>query len=178
MSTSPSDYLQHLPEIFRTSFLGEFLKVFEALLSGRDDAVIDSDMVVSLEEKIERYVEYLDPSRVPVDDSGARVLRSEFLSYLASWVALTLDQNWDMAKKRTWLSQIVPLYKRRGTLVGIRAYLDIFVGNQATVDDSPPFVVGVSATIGDDTMVGAPPYLFRVRLEYAYDGKPFDIDEK
>ncbi|MCP4664714.1 MAG: hypothetical protein GY856_55750 [bacterium] len=196
MSTTSSAYLQHLPEIFRApseltggSFLGEFLKIFEALLSGRDDAVAGGERVVSLDERVERYADYLDPARVPVDDPGAEVLGSEFLSYLASWVALTLDQNWGMEKKRTWLRQIVPLYKRRGTLNGIEAYLAMFVGDQVSVDEPPGgFVVGgieespgsdkkVGATLGEDTFIaGAPAYFFRVRIPYAFNS-PFDIEE-
>ena len=128
------------------------------------------------------FPQYLDPALVPVDDAQADVLSSEFLNYLASWVALTLDQNWDMAKKRTWLSQIVPLYRRRGTFAGIQSYLSVFVGDQATVDEPPGgFVVGgavvpgsdkrVGAAVGEDTFIaGAPSLLFsrpdRVRVRF------------
>ncbi len=196
MSPSTSEYLQHLPEVFRSpsprtgrSFLGEFLKIFEALLSGRDDAIVDGQRVVALEERVDGFPQYLDPALVPVDDAQADVLSSEFLNYLASWVALTLDQNWDMAKKRTWLSQIVPLYRRRGTFAGIQSYLSVFVGDQATVDEPPGgFVVGgavvpgsdkrVGATVGEDTFIaGAPAYFCRVRIAYAYGSTPFNIDE-
>lgn len=186
MSPASSEYLQHLPEIFpspstRTgrSFLGEFLKIFEAFLSGRDDAIVGAEHVVALEERVDRYVQFLDPALVPVDDPKAEVLGSEFLNYLASWVALTLDQNWDMEKKRIWLSRIVSLYKRRGTLVGIQAYLSVFVGNQATVDEPPgAFVVAQTSTVGEDSFIaGAPAYFFRVRFAYAYGSAPFDIDE-
>ena len=186
MSSTPSEYLRHLPEILRApssrtgrSFLGEFLKIFEALLSGRDDAVVAGGRTVSLDERIDRYAEYLDPALVPVDDPEGEVLSSEFLNYLARWVALTLDQNWDMTKKRIWLSQIVPLYKRRGTLACIQAYLSMFVGNQVTVDEPPGgFVVAQSSTVGEDTFIaGGPAYFFRVRIAYAYGSAPFDINE-
>jgi phage tail-like protein len=186
MNSIPSEYLRHLPELFQApstrtgrSFLGEFLKIFEALLSGRGDATISGKRVVSLEEQVNRYLQYLDPALVPVDEPGGEVLSSEFLNYLASWVALTLDQNWDMAKKRIWLSRIVPLYKRRGTLAGIQAYLSVFVGNQVTVDEPPGgFVVAQTSTVGEDTFIaGGPAYYFRVRIAYAYGSAPFDISE-
>src|SRR5262245_59848203 len=134
-----SAYLRHLPEILRTAppeggtaFLGSILKVFEALLDGRDDA--PGATVRPLVSRIAGYVDHLDPSLAPLTDADAALLGSEFLRYLASWVALELDLNWDMSKQRLWLSQIVPLYKRRGTRDGIQAYLSVFVGDQVTVD--------------------------------------------
>src|ERR1700754_1347236 len=104
---SPSSYLQHLPEMFRATpapgtgpFLGRFLKIFEALLTGRDDAPsTDGRKITGLETILARYADALDPVSAPVEvvDGGKR-LTSDFLSYLASWLALTLDQNWDLAK--------------------------------------------------------------------------------
>jgi len=183
---NPSEYLHHLPEIYHDSspttgrsFLGEYLKVFEALLSGRDDAEGADGPVVSLEDRVDRYLEYLDPRLVPLDQGGPpEVLSSEFLNYLASWVGLSLDQNWDMGKKRVWLSRIVPLYKQRGTLAGIQAYLAMFVGNMARVEELPGgMVVAETSTIAEDTFIaGAPAYYFRVRIEYALDSAPFEIE--
>lgn len=185
MNPEPSEYLRHLPQVLQApsprtgrSFLGEFLKIFEALLSGRSDAATGSGRIVSLQERVERFAEYLDPSLVPLNAAGGATLSSDFLNYLASWVALTLDQNWDMTRKRTWLSQIVPLYKRRGTLVGIQTYLSMFVGNQVTVDEPPGgFVVAQSSTVGEDTFIaGGPAYYFRVRIAYAFGSAPFDFN--
>ncbi len=186
MNSAPSDYLRHLPEILRApssrtgrSFLGEFLKIFEALLSGRADAATPAGRVASIDERVDQYTDYLDPALVPLDETPGPTLNSDFLNYLASWVALTFDQNWDMTRKRAWLSQIVPLYKRRGTLVGIRTYLSMFVGDQVTVDEPPGgFVVGATSTVGEDSFIaGGPAYFFRVRVAYAFGSAPFDLKE-
>lgn len=197
MANAPSSYLQHLPEIFRIPptpgaepFLGRFLKVFEALLTERADAPAPGgDKITGLEEILKRFVDCLDPAFAPVQSSpdGSR-LDSLFLTYLASWVALILDQNWDLSKKRRWLKRIVPLYHRRGTRAGLGDYLAMFVGNQAKVDEPPGgFLLGKfktpggaevkgSSTVGVDTFVaGAPAYYFRVRINYAFEAEPFDI---
>lgn len=183
---APSPYLRHLPEIFRAvsaedePFAGRFLKIFEALLSGRDDSFIGGERVVGLDEKIAAFVEHLDPSLTPVDDNSAvSELESEFLSYLAGWVALALDENWDLGKRRDWLRTIVSLYKRRGTKAGLTEYLHTFVGNQVSVDEpAGGFVVASSSTVAEDTFIaGAPEYFFRVRIAYAFGAVAFDIDE-
>lgn len=187
MNDQVSSYLQHLPQIFRVSrgrdgtrFLGRFLMIFEALLSGRADAEVDGEKVIGLEERIAGFAAYLDPALTPVDDPDAEpALRSEFLDYLASWVALEVDQNWTLAQKREWLRRIVPLYKRRGTRDGMAEYLAMFIGNQASLDEPPGgFILGGAGntTLGVDTfLAGAPAYFFRVRINYGFATEPFDI---
>lgn len=187
MPGPPSTYFRHLPGIFRArrddggpGFLGDYLKIFEALLTGRDDAVAGGKCVAGLEAGITGFVEYLDPALTPVDEPGTTPgLDSEFLTYLAAWVALALDQNWDLERKRQWLRQIVPLYKRRGTKAGLMTYLNMFVGNQVRIDEPPGgFLLAVkgSSTVAVDTFIaGAPAYYFRVRIQYAFGAEPFEI---
>jgi phage tail-like protein len=200
MATPSSPYLEHLPEIFRTPpapgaepFLGRFLKICEALLSGRSDALPPGGTrVTGLEEILAAFVNELDPAFTSVVLRSGR-LDSPFLTYLASWVALTLDQNWDLEKKRRWLQRIVPLYQRRGTREGLAEYLTMFIGNQAKIDEPPGgFILGKilnvkqSSTLGVDTfLAGAPAYYFRVRINYGFPegiadeagipAEPFDI---
>ncbi len=77
------------------------------------------------------------------------------------------------------MRRIVPLYKQRGTRAGLDAYLAMFVGNQARVEELPGgFIVGqkANATVGVNSFVaGAPAYFFRVRIRYGYPPVPFDI---
>ena len=182
MTTPSSDYLLHLPQIFRTethgsgAFLGEFLKIFEAMLAGREDALVGGKRVVGLEEQIAAFVEHLDPALTPVDElTSAGALDSEFLDYLANWVALTLDQNWPLAKKREWLRRIVPLYKRRGTKAGLLEYLRMFVGADVELEETAEFIIAVNSTIALDTFIGGTaPYFFRVKIRYGI-AEPFDI---
>jgi len=186
MANAPSAYLRHLPEIVRSPrpdggapFLGEFLKIFEALLAGRDDA---RDIGVSgLEDVIARFGEFIDAALAPVEPPApGQPLRSEFLDYLASWAALALDQNWSLEKKREWARHIVPMYKRRGTRSGLQDYLRTFVNDNVFISEPPGgFTLAdpASSTLGVDTfLAGAPAYYFRVGINYAFDG-PFDLNE-
>jgi phage tail-like protein len=182
MASAPSSYLQYLPEVFRTPptpgvspFLGRYLKIFEALLTGRDDApaLPSGKKLTGIEEILERYLDTLDPTFTPIELSpdGSR-LDSPFLTYLASWLALTLDQNWDLGKRRQWVKRIVPLYQRRGTRAALDEYLAMFVGNRAKVDEPPGGLVlstVQSSTLGVDTfLAGAPAHYFRVRINYGF----------
>lgn len=183
MAGQPSAYLQHLPQALRTrgtGFLDGYLKVFEALLSGRADAPAAKD-VRPLEGTIAAFPERLDPALVPLDPgSAAASPRSAFLDYLARWVALSFDQNWDLDKRREWLRRIVPLYKRRGTRAGLDEYLRMFVGNQAKVEELPGgFIVGnkANATVGITSFIaGAPAHFFRVRVNYGFFPAPFQLE--
>ena len=136
-----SSYTQHLPEMLRTAdpgpgepFIDRFLAIFEALLSGRN--VPAPALVEGLEAALDTYVGELDPAFTSVSVTGASPASrfdSPFLSYLATWVALALDENWDLDRKRRWLERIVPLYQQRGTRAGLAEYLTMFVGNQARI---------------------------------------------
>src|SRR5262249_4597858 len=158
-------------------------KIFEALLSGRDDAAPPGESkVVGLEDILARFPDNLDPALTPVVPSHAGVrLDSPLLSYLASWVALVLDQNWDLAKRRQWVKRIVSLYQRRGTRAALDEYLAMFVGDQAKVDEPPGgFILGKvnnvkqSSTVGVDPFIaGAPAYFFRIRINYGFGSDPF-----
>jgi phage tail-like protein len=186
MAAAKSEYLQYLPQVLRGSdesapgFLNGYLKVFEALLSGRDD-VPTTPHVDSLDGIIDAFPNRLDPGLTPIDAAApGKPPRSAFLDYLARWVALSFDQNWELDKKREWLKRIVPLYKRRGTRAGISEYLAMFVGHQARVEELPGgFIVGSkpNATVGLNSFIaGAPAHFFRVRINYGFPPDPFSID--
>ncbi len=185
MSGQPSEYLKHLPQALRgtngtgTGFLDGYLRVFEALLRGRSDTPA-SEGARPLEGTIAAFPRRLDPGLCPVDDPSASPLESAFLDYLARWVALSFDQNWDLDKRREWLGRIVSLYKRRGTRDGITEYLRMFVGDQVKVEElSGGFIVGVKpyATVGVTSFIaGAPAHYFRVRMNYGFFPAPFEIE--
>jgi hypothetical protein len=90
----------------------------------------------------------------------------DFLPWLASWVALTLRDDWEENKKR--------LYRLRGTKRGLEEALIIYTqtGVQTTSDVgvqvnelNAPFQVGVHATIGKDTILdGGAPFFFWVQI--------------
>lgn len=92
----------------------------------------------------------------------------EFLSWLASWVALTLRQDWNEVEKRQFISQIVPLYRERGTKSGLEKLLRIYTGlpgdNVEINEFSQPMEVG-NTLLGINTVVGeGVPFYFLVKL--------------
>ncbi|MES1205512.1 MAG: phage tail protein [Pseudomonadota bacterium] len=185
---TPSRYLRLLPEILRggdgdDGFLAGYLKVFEALLSGRDEPAVAD--LPALEHTIDKLPALMDPALTPVAEEvvapppAPPELTSPFLDFLGRWVALAFDQNWGLDKRREWLRRIVPLYKQRGTFAGLSAYLAMFVGNQARVEELiGGFVVGIkpSSIVGVSTFIaGAPAHYFRVRLVYGFFPTPFNF---
>ena len=110
-----SSYLQNLPAIFSEElFLSRFLLAFERVLTGLPG--------VTGHERIRRRPGKTVEARRPL-----RSIRDEedFLSWLASWVALSLRADWTPEQKREFLSRIVPLYRRRGTKENVAELLGI-----------------------------------------------------
>ena len=161
-----SSYLEHLPAVFQQeagkggiSFIGRFLLAFENILSGlgREDEK-------GLEEKIDTIHTYFDPDKTP----------SEFLPWLAGWVALRLRDDWREDDKRQIMREIVSMYRKRGTREGLQWALHAFTKAnlkwtpdlKVEIDElNTPFQIGVHSTIGEDSRLdGGPPNFFKVKV--------------
>jgi phage tail-like protein len=128
-----SSYLDYLPAIFRQEqeplegeqeqvpFVGLFLRAFETVLSGTDTEQ------PGLETTISHLADYLDPATT----------NAEFLPWLAGWVTLSLRADWDEATKRSFIQQIVPLYRLRGTKAGLERMLELYIG-QLRLSEADP----------------------------------------
>lgn len=125
-----SSYLEYLPAYLQSDpFLGRFLLSFEQGLSGISSLepvpfrpqilTSGTESPVGLETIISQIHTYLDPQQTPAD----------FLPWLAGWVALSLREDWDESVKRQFISQIVPLYRLRGTIRGLKKMLTIYLEN-------------------------------------------------
>ena len=186
----PSTYMDFLPAVYRTgetpgqaNFTGVFLKIYEKLLTGiRDNVALlepqpDGSLrpvnVIGLEEVVSRLHDYFDPLFTPALFKTERD-QAAFLAYLSSWVALMQNQTWDLASQRRLLATIVPLYKHRGTTGGLgqylRIYLSEFTGSQVSIQENLDGIqVGVTGTIGQNTIVGgSPPYFFFVEIDATF----------
>lgn len=99
-----SRYLQYLPPFFQEEdLLGRFLLAFEGIS-------------VPIEQTVDNFDLYLDPVTTP----------AHFLSQLASWLNLTLDENWPLDKRRTLTAEAAELYRRRGTHWSLCRHLEIY----------------------------------------------------
>lgn len=126
-SSHPSSYLNYLPALFHEdTFLEQFLLAFEQILSG---GVLSDREQPGLEEYIDQIHTYFRPYVRPEEagSAGALVTPSEFLPWLASWVALSLRDDWDERTKRGFISKMVPLYQKRGTKAGLKELLELYI---------------------------------------------------
>ncbi|MDV2996747.1 MAG: hypothetical protein N4J56_006452 [Chroococcidiopsis sp. SAG 2025] len=129
-SKPTSNYLQYLPATLQTDWdLGQFLLAFEQILSGlpTKPQIVEPDTTDSpdspdspgLEASIDEIHTYFDPKETP----------AEFLPWLASWVALSLREDWEETVKRNFIHGIVPLYQKRGTKDGLIEMLRLYLVN-------------------------------------------------
>ena len=126
---SLSRYRHDLPAYLQTDpFLGGFLQAFEKVLSGFPDEearfkplifTAEANHSWGLETIISHIYTYFDAQATP----------AEFLPWLAGWVSLSLQDNWDEEVKRKFISQMVPLYQIRGTVPGLKKMLQIYLEN-------------------------------------------------
>ena len=108
-----SSYVDHLPAVFRQDpFVEKLLDAFQAVLDG-------------LQARIEEVPRYLDPMTTDAD----------FLPWLSSWVALTLRADWSETTQRTFLHEIVSLYRLRGTPAGLQRMLELYTRERVEITD-------------------------------------------
>jgi phage tail-like protein len=98
-------------------FLLRFVSLFETLFT-------------EVEGRIELLPVLFDPRATP----------REFLNWLAGWLALELDEDWDEQKQRQVLAKAFEIYGRRGTVGGLREALNVFAGVSAVIEE--PLVNG------------------------------------
>lgn len=110
-------YDEYLPAIYRDyASCGDFLR---RLLS------LCESFYVELEDQIDALPAFFDPAAVP----------AEFLPWLADWLSLELDENWDEALKRRLIGEAFEMFGQRGTVEGLRKALRIFAGVEAVIEE-------------------------------------------
>lgn len=129
ISHKVSKYADYLPSILKSdNFLGGFLLAFEKILSGFSSSQPDSENQVLIireentnppgfEEILDHINSYFSGHKTP----------EEFLPWLASWVSLSLREDWSAETKRNFVQQIVPLYQERGTKTGLEKILKLYL---------------------------------------------------
>lgn len=151
-----SSLLPMLPSIYSEHpFLGRFLLAFEQVLLGLDGG--EPVPAEGLEETIAGIATLFDPHET----------RTEFLPWLAGWVALGLRADWTVAQQRDFLAKVVPLYRRRGTKDNLADLLKIYTGLTPviTTGDDSDVQIGVHSTIGQDMQIGGgAPHRFHVTV--------------
>lgn len=108
-------YLQYLPKLYQEDpeskeFLEKFLSIFEHFFTG-------------IEDKIDTMAKYFNPASTP----------PEFIRWLASWLALSINDRWDKKTTRVFIKKAHNLFKKRGTVQGLQEVLKIFTNKKFPV---------------------------------------------
>jgi phage tail-like protein len=113
MPRDRSRWLQYLPYVYSEHpFLGRYLLIFEDLFGPLDQVVAHFDL-------------FLDPRTAP----------EGFLSALAEWLGLVLDDRWPAERRRAILRSAVELYDYRGTKKGMTKLLAASTGCQVEIEE-------------------------------------------
>lgn len=142
--------VRFLPNVYQTStggqetdFLRRMLRVFQHVFEG-------------IKSQVDGGHRLYRPSEAP----------TEFLPWLAQWMAIGLDPDWPEWRQRRILRKAAGLYRVRGTRKSLIALIQIFADLQVrVVENAFPFTgfrVGLGR-IGVDTMV-----MPRVNLAHAF----------
>lgn len=112
------------------TFLWRYLDLFSQTLAG-------------IERQIDGLPELFDPSTAP----------ASFLPWLASWLALSLNENWDEPKRRRLIQNISRLYKERGLPEGVATFVEIYTGYRPDIIEHirAGMKIGVRSKIGVNT---------------------------
>ena len=100
---------RYLPAIFgaepvSAAFTDRFLSLFDTTFRG-------------IERQIDYQARLFDPLSAPSDKEGGS--KGDFLSWLGTWIGITLDRQWPEAKRRRILKEASKLFPLRGTPRGL-----------------------------------------------------------
>jgi phage tail-like protein len=123
---NPHPLWKALPGVYQDAWLDERLRYpgdepFGTRFLGAFDAVL-APIIATLDN----LDSYLDPDTTPED----------FLSWLGEWVAASVDETWDPARRRAFVAQAAELYRRRGTAAGLMEQVRIHTGGTVEVAEN------------------------------------------
>ncbi|HEY3232706.1 MAG TPA: phage tail protein, partial [Roseiflexaceae bacterium] len=136
-------WLRHLPAIYARDeagrgFLERALSLFAGTLA--DAAALIDDLP-----------RLFDPS------AAADQPPSLWLDWLAGWLAFELDSNWTDVRRRQAVADAFAMHGRRGTVEGLRHFIELYTGVQAHITESAAaislWVLGEQTALGFDTML-------------------------
>ena len=155
----PANLLQNLPALYTQTPAApprrhdpyEEPPFFERFLRGFEDAG------EPLNELLSSLHRHFDADSAPAD----------FLPWLATWVALDLDENWLQLRRRRLIKEAIWLYRWRGTRRGLSRYLELYSGIKPEINDQPfsGMRLGPGTLLGRDTVLGGvQPHTFVVTM--------------
>jgi len=115
--------LQYLPPVYSADpvsadFLDRFLSIFDTI-AGR------------MSEQITTIARYFDPMSTPAEPATPGA--TDFLSYLGSWIGMSLESNWPVHRRRELVRQAHRLYALRGTRAGVILAVELYTGVKPSI---------------------------------------------
>jgi phage tail-like protein len=151
--------MDYLPSILQEDkFLTDYLSAFEKILIGPKT----SGEVESIESVIAGVARQFDPMKAD----------EEFLPWLAQWTAFSLRADLTVAQQQNFLSQIISLYRKRGTAANLQTFLKIFTIATPTIIDGEALekIKETASEMGDGYQQwasdGGPAHSFVVELSF------------
>jgi phage tail-like protein len=134
--------LRYLPGVYgedpvSADFLARYLSIFDTIRGWTS-------------WQISSIARYFDPAATPANrrnQSG-----TDFLSWLAGWLGLSLQSNWPIEKRRKLVESAHHLFDRRGTVEGLKLQVELYAGVRPQVLELfrlRRFLMLNSATLGD-----------------------------
>lgn len=114
---NPHPIVATLPGVFRESWLDEQRRTAREPFGTRFISALDS-VLAPVITTIDNVDMYFDADTTPED----------FLGWLGSWVAASVDAGWPEDRRRAFVGQAAELYRRRGTADGLRDHVQIHTG--------------------------------------------------
>jgi phage tail-like protein len=111
-------YLDLLPRVYRRDpesalFLEHFLALFELVFTG-------------IENRYEEFSRQLNPDAAPL----------EVINWLGSLIDLAFDPSWPLERRRALVAAAMELYRKRGTIEGLKRYIEIYTGIRPEIVES------------------------------------------
>jgi phage tail-like protein len=84
------------------------------------------DSLAPIFSTLDNLPAYFDPRYAPED----------FLGWLAGWVAIELDETWEVERRRVAVRSGADLLRRRGTAGGLAAEIELATGGQVEIEEN------------------------------------------
>lgn len=155
-----SSSLERLPAVYRQDepsrhFLDRFLALFDGFQG-------------EIHHTLDELPGLLDARSTPADEER------DFLSWLGCWMGLAFDHAWPEDARRRLLAHAHELYRRRGTVAGLKLHVALFVGREPQLLEHFRLRrwlhlggcgAGPGARLGDCTELWGPDLTARLQLD-------------
>jgi hypothetical protein len=158
LSRPPGTYLNYLPAIYRKDeqthlHLERFLALFESVLGSLEEQTGDLPLLFDPFSAPTGWAHWLLGWQRASDEKHP----SDWLPWLARWLAFQLDETWPEGKTRQAIADAFGLYGQRGTVLGLRRLIKLYAGADAFIEEPGHYTslwsLGEVSRLGWDTML-------------------------